>query len=677
MSARTSARLLLLCAGLALSFAAGCGSAPTELVLVVDTSLSVPGELDTVVIAVTGPTTTASKTATLGAGGTTLPLTLGLTHADGAALGPVTIVVTGQRASGDVVRRRVTTEFVQEQSKLLRVVLVASCLLPRDCGAGNTCSENGCVPEHIAGGALPDFGSVPGRFDGGSGAVERCNGVDDDGDTLIDEGFDLQHESANCGACGNDCGGKPGVGTAHCAAGVCVVDTCAADRGDCDTDGETGCESDLLTDAAHCNSCINTCQPLHGAPTCGAGACSIVCVPGFADCDDSPASGCEADLSAIDSCGRCANRCTTMCAAGYCDDQRVTSLTVGGSHGCALRASGAVVCWGGNASGQLGDGSVMTRRQPVDVRSLLDAREVVAGDSHTCALRASRAVVCWGEGGSGQLGEGSTMDRTTPVAVSTVTDATSLAAGGGHTCAVRAGATVACWGANNRGQLGDGSTSTRVSPVTVAGLANVSALVAGQAHTCALETDGSVVCWGANDQGQLGDGSADASSTSPRIVRGLANVTALATSANASHTCALTLSGEVYCWGDGASGQLGDGAMTDARAPVLAMLSASAQAVSVGSQHSCAALLDGTVRCWGANDQGQLGNGATLSSAAPVTVEGAASITVLGGGNKHSCAMTMTGAVYCWGWNLSGQVGDGSLSPSLPTATRVRTLPFP
>lgn len=666
----------LACSLLIAAFAA-CGDAPTEIVLVVDTSLAVPGELDGVTIDVTGPTTMERKIATLGPGGTPLPLTLGLTHEDGAALGPVGITVSGQRAGTEIIRRVVSTDFVAGESKLLRVVLVADCLAPRDCGAGNTCSEAGCIPQRIAGSALPSFGSVPGRYDGGAGMMERCNGVDDDGDGTTDEGFDLQSETANCGRCGNDCGSKESVATAHCAAGLCVVDTCATGRDDCDDDGENGCEIDLTSDVAHCNRCDTTCRALNGTPMCNAGSCAIACTAGFADCDDNPSGGCEADLSSIDSCGRCANRCMTMCAAGYCDDQRVTSIAVGGSHGCALRASGAVVCWGANISGQLGDGSTMTRRQPVDVRTLADVRGLVTGDSHSCALRVSGAVVCWGEGEFGRLGDGGTMDRTTPVAVPSVTNASALAAGAGHSCAVRTDGTVACWGANTRGQLGDGTTSTRVSPVAVMGLSAVSSIVAGQSHTCALKTDATVVCWGSNDQGQLGDGSTDTLSTSPRVVSGLVDVRALATSSNAAHTCALRNTGEVVCWGDGASGQLGDGAMSDARAPVGAVLPMMADAVSVGSQHSCAALLDGSVRCWGANDQGQLGDGATLGSAVPVTVMGATEITALGGGNKHSCAMTTTGAVYCWGWNISGQVGDGTLSPSLPMATRVRTLPFP
>jgi len=699
MSARPSLApsLALLLAPL-LALAAACGDPPTEIVLVVDTGLAVPAELDAVTIDITGPTRMERKIAMLGPGGTALPLTLGLTRAEGAALSPIGIVVIGQRGGAEIIRRVVSTDFVEGESRLLRVVLVAECLAPRDCGAGNTCSEAGCIPERIRGGTLPPFAAVPRRFDGGSGVVERCNGVDDDGDTMVDEGFDLQNETQNCGMCGNDCSMKTGVVGARCEMGACVIEGCAPNRGDCDTNAENGCEVDLLTDVDHCGSCIGACQALNGEPTCSGGTCSIVCTPGFADCDASPASGCESSLASLESCGRCANRCDMRCGAGYCDDTRVTAVAIGGSHGCALRERGTLVCWGANASGQLGDATTTVRRQPVDVRALTDARSLAAGDAHTCAIRATGGVACWGEGDLGRLGDTGTTDRNTPVAVVDLTGATQLAGGGAHTCALVTDGTVRCWGANMRGQLGDASLVTRVRPVAVSGVADVRAITAGEAHSCALRTDGTVVCWGENRSGQLGDAAmpgdpSELASNVARPVAALDAVTAIASNPKANHSCALRMSGEVLCWGKGTSDQLGTaGATMNARTPVAVALPMAASAIAVGAEHSCAALLDGTVRCWGLNDQGQLGNGSTLGGAAvvsvertdamplgsPTAIEGAGAVVVaLGGGIKHTCALTQTGAVYCWGYNNNGQVGDGSSTPNFIRATRVRTLPFP
>ncbi|MBI4484466.1 MAG: hypothetical protein HY655_00505, partial [Acidobacteria bacterium] len=77
--------------------------------------------------------------------------------------------------------------------------------------------------------------------------------------------------------------------------------------------------------------------------------------------------------------------------------------------------------------------------------------------------------------------------------------ALALAGGGVHTCALTADAGLRCWGANASGQLGDGTTDQRLAPVDISGLdSGVVAVSAGNAHTCALTTTGRVQCWGQN-----------------------------------------------------------------------------------------------------------------------------------------------------------------------------------
>ena len=108
-----------------------------------------------------------------------------------------------------------------------------------------------------------------------------------------------------------------------------------------------------------------------------------------------------------------------------------------------------------------------------------------------------------------------------------------------------------------------------------------------------------MLCWGANGNGQLGDGSSVKRRASPAQVAGLAEGV-VAVSAGELHTCALTDSGGVKCWGENGSGQLGDGTTTDRTAPVDATgLGGGAVAVSAGTIHTCALTASGGVKCWG------------------------------------------------------------------------------
>ena len=133
---------------------------------------------------------------------------------------------------------------------------------------------------------------------------------------------------------------------------------------------------------------------------------------------------------------------------------------------------------------------------------------------------------------------------------------THLATGDRHSCALTNDGGVKCWGSNGAGQLGEGSTTTRTTPVAVSGLASgVIAIAAGLAHTCALTSSGEVKCWGFSAYGELGEESL-ANHTTPVTVGGLDGVTAIA--AGNDHTCALTTGGGVKCWGRNDNGQLGD-----------------------------------------------------------------------------------------------------------------------
>jgi alpha-tubulin suppressor-like RCC1 family protein len=372
----------------------------------------------------------------------------------------------------------------------------------------------------------------------------------------------------------------------------------------------------------------------------------------------------------------------------------VSGIVAGYGHSCTRMDDGTVRCFGENADGQLGDGTIERRLTPVVVRNapgtgpLAGVAQVAAGDMHSCARKQDGTVRCWGDNFYGQLGDGTGVDSTRPVevddtaGVGRLRGVVQIASEYSHSCARRADGSVRCWGWNRYGQLGDGTTEDRFRPVVVANgagtgpIGSVAQLAAGLGHTCALRTDRTVRCWGWNAYGQLGDGThvdrarpvvvANGAGTGP-----LRDVVQL--SAGLAHTCAVRADATVRCWGAGHYGQLGDGVTTGAAPRPVAVsnaagtgLLAAVHHVTAGDLHSCARMQDGTVRCWGANFYGQLGDGTHTGRRRPVAVDDAAGTGRLGGvtrvsaGLGHSCARIADGTARCWGDNWTGQLGDGT-----------------
>ena len=327
------------------------------------------------------------------------------------------------------------------------------------------------------------------------------------------------------------------------------------------------------------------------------------------------------------------------------------TVGAGFSHSCQRDGTGLVSCWGGDAGGQLGDGTAGggDRLAPNPIATTTAFARVVTAWDRTCALTATGAAWCWGQGVT-----------STPTAVGGGLTFTQLEVGYGFSCGLTAAGAAYCWGNNDFGQLGNGTTTTSATPVLVSGGRTFTQITAGVDHACGVTAAGAAFCWGRNVYGALGDGTTTDRSTPVPV----GNQIRFATLAAGEYfSCGFAQSGLLYCWGDNRGLQLTASAGNQP-APIVLASGQLLVSVTGGEQHLCGLMADGTALCRGRNTNGELGNG-TILVGPFTTLSGGLRFTDLSAGRTHSCARTAAGAAYCWGTNGSGQLGDGTTTTRL------------
>jgi alpha-tubulin suppressor-like RCC1 family protein len=281
-------------------------------------------------------------------------------------------------------------------------------------------------------------------------------------------------------------------------------------------------------------------------------------------------------------------------------------------HTCAIRDSGELYCWGSNAWGQLGDAglypetSTPTRIGPPVWRTL------GLGWTHSCAIQDGGSLWCWGSNSSGQLGH--SQDHWSPGQVGAEQNWTAVSLGSASSCGIRSDTTLWCWGANvlGNGQWGSSSTPSQVD-------GGWTTVAVGNDHACALSTtDGGLSCWGFNASGELGDGTTTGRNTPGQVALGGG---CKYVSAGGSHTCAIRTDGSLWCWGSNAYGQLGLGFVGPGTAtPVRVGTETDWEELSLFRNTSCGLRAGGTLWCWGDNAEGQLGDGTKIRRVQPTFI---------------------------------------------------------
>ncbi|MEY4609043.1 MAG: hypothetical protein RL625_1260 [Gemmatimonadota bacterium] len=357
---------------------------------------------------------------------------------------------------------------------------------------------------------------------------------------------------------------------------------------------------------------------------------------------------------------------------------RDQSLAMGGSSweggfSCALAADRRANCWGGNSYGQLGDGTNVDRLTPVAVVGDLQFAGIAASNTAACGLATDGDIYCWGGGANGILGNGTSNQWSNiPVRVSSTKKFRSISGGSVHFCAVTTDDEAQCWGTNYWGQLGNGrsgngqggTSADALVPEKIALTAKVQSLSAVNNGGCAITVTKETYCWGEGWAGQIGNGQ-NTNQPTPQKTLGGYEFEALAGGGNTM--CGQLASGVVYCWGASNNGQLGFfGSSAIPQAVLFGGIAI--RSIGVGFEHLCGTTAAGAVYCSGSNNWGKLGVTTATQAQTPVAVNvgGAASIVVAG--YSASCAILTTGTMKCWGQNSIGELGTGTKqSTATPT----------
>lgn len=343
---------------------------------------------------------------------------------------------------------------------------------------------------------------------------------------------------------------------------------------------------------------------------------------------------------------------------------RFTSVVSRGNSSCAIDTAKAVWCWGANDQGQLGDGTTTSRPAPVKIQGTATFTALASGSGSTfCGLAEDGKAWCWGDNAAGQLGTGTAgTDSPTPVTPTGAHTFTAVFQGPNTTCAIDTAKATWCWGENP----GDAGLDGAAEPATVTGMHDFKTLTMDASTVCGIDTAGKIYCWSTTANGRTGTAAYITEGVPVEVAGGrtYTHVHAAAQeAATPSLICALDSTSEAWCWGEGGSGQLGNGTTTSSLTPVAVSGGKSFKSLTPSPSAVCA--IDSTDKtwCWGDNASGQLGIGSTTDAKTPAAVDTAvtySSLSAATGNGKWFCGLTTTGAPRCWGSNAYGQAQAGS-----------------
>lgn len=323
------------------------------------------------------------------------------------------------------------------------------------------------------------------------------------------------------------------------------------------------------------------------------------------------------------------------------------SISCSSNHCIAIKADGTLWAWGQNSYGELGDGTFIGKRSPIQIGNSTNWKSVSAGSGSSyfsLALKTDGTLWSWGYNDNGQLGDGTLNNQSIPAQVGNDTTWNIISTGQRHCLAIKKDETLWAWGDNYSGQLGDGTTIDKSSPIQIGSSTwkfidgsltgnsfgiktdgslwsiylnhtqigtstNWKYISVGLTHKVGIKTDGTLWTWGDGTAGALGDGSISSSSSVP-IQRGTDTDWETAES-NEYFSLATKSNGTLWAWGNNSFGVYGDGTYTSKYIPTQVGTENDWKQITCGLRNSLIIKTDGTL--WATGESLLLGNNNTAS----------------------------------------------------------------
>lgn len=312
---------------------------------------------------------------------------------------------------------------------------------------------------------------------------------------------------------------------------------------------------------------------------------------------------------------------------------------------------GELYVWGNNATGRLGDNTVIPKSSPIQIPGTQWVR-YASTYSHTIARKSDGSLWAWGNNANGRLGDDTVINKSSPIQIPG-TSWSSSTASYSFSLALKDDNTLWVWGYNHCGQLGQNNILHRSSPVQVPGTSWCAATIGGAGNSgFGLKTDGTLWAWGGNNSGALGINTSIARYSSPVQIPGTSWQTLLRSDSDGMF--AVKTDNTVWGWGLNNLGQVGDNTVINRSSPVQIpgpwSCICGLRSASIGLK------TDGTLWSWGRNSYGQLGQSNIIHRSSPVQIPGS-SWRDIGAGTFQSFASKTDGTLWSWGYGSYGRLG--------------------